>query len=474
MAKNILVFSDGTGQAGGLRPDQRLSNIYKLYRATRPGPDSPIDPAVQMAFYDAGLGTDEDGGAMPIRAWRVVRKIFSSVTGTGIGRNITDCYAAILRMYEPGDRIYLFGFSRGAYTVRCLANVLSLCGVPTRGPDGGLLPRSGGVLRQIASEAVGSVYEHGARRPTAEVAAQQEEKARRFREKYGSERADGAVDVPYFIGVFDTVAALGLPKALRWAFVLVGAALIGGSYALLAYVFDAPVAGHTVAGLLAALLLLTVAGYALSRVRVIKDYPAPGKWRFTYSSGMSGSYDLKLDTRVRYARHALAIDETRRDFARVGWGRKGAKPERSEGEGEWLVQLWFPGCHSDIGGSYDEDESRLSDISLQWMIDEVQSTGHPIEIDRAKLHLFPSARGMQHCEVLARRERYPSWWPERFRWSWPTKPRREVLGATLHSSVLDRFQAGDVPHAGMTCPYRPETLREDERFADFYEPRHEA
>jgi len=48
MPKNILIFSDGTGQAGGLRPDQRLSNIYKLYRATRIGPDSAIDPAKQI------------------------------------------------------------------------------------------------------------------------------------------------------------------------------------------------------------------------------------------------------------------------------------------------------------------------------------------------------------------------------------------------------------------------------------------
>jgi len=61
MAKNILVFSDGTGQVGGQRPDQRLSNVYKLFRATRVGPDNAIDPSKQIAFYDAGLGTDALG-----------------------------------------------------------------------------------------------------------------------------------------------------------------------------------------------------------------------------------------------------------------------------------------------------------------------------------------------------------------------------------------------------------------------------
>jgi hypothetical protein len=44
MPKNILIFSDGTGQAGGLRPDENRSNIYKLFRATRCGPDTEIDP----------------------------------------------------------------------------------------------------------------------------------------------------------------------------------------------------------------------------------------------------------------------------------------------------------------------------------------------------------------------------------------------------------------------------------------------
>jgi hypothetical protein len=45
------------GQAGGLRPDENRSNIYKLYRASRCGPDTEIDPADQLAFYDAGLGS---------------------------------------------------------------------------------------------------------------------------------------------------------------------------------------------------------------------------------------------------------------------------------------------------------------------------------------------------------------------------------------------------------------------------------
>ena len=67
---------------------------------------------------------------------RWLHNLFSLATGLGITTNIIDCYCAILSMWEPGDRIFVFGFSRGAYTVRCLAAVLSMCGVPTTMADG--------------------------------------------------------------------------------------------------------------------------------------------------------------------------------------------------------------------------------------------------------------------------------------------------------------------------------------------------
>src|SRR3954468_15419271 len=58
MPKNIVVFSDGTGQDGGVRPEQRVSNIYKMYRASRVSFDNDVDPAKQVTMYDPGLGTD--------------------------------------------------------------------------------------------------------------------------------------------------------------------------------------------------------------------------------------------------------------------------------------------------------------------------------------------------------------------------------------------------------------------------------
>ena len=136
VAKNIVIFSDGTGQAGGLLPDETRSNVYKLYRAARVCPDTTIDPAKQVAFYDVGLGSKAAGSTIRIGWWRRIYNILSSATGLGITQNIIDCYAAIIRVWEPDDRIYLIGFSRGAYTVRCVGAALALCGIPTRMAEG--------------------------------------------------------------------------------------------------------------------------------------------------------------------------------------------------------------------------------------------------------------------------------------------------------------------------------------------------
>jgi uncharacterized protein (DUF2235 family) len=133
--KNIVVFSDGTGQRGGVFFDETRSNIYKLYRATRVAPDSIVKPHEQIAYYDAGLGTQLGGGPAVIRLWRTVYNFLSQATGLGITKNIIDCYAEIIRNYQKDDRIFLFGFSRGAYTVRCLASVICLCGIPTKEGD---------------------------------------------------------------------------------------------------------------------------------------------------------------------------------------------------------------------------------------------------------------------------------------------------------------------------------------------------
>jgi uncharacterized protein (DUF2235 family) len=120
MSKNIVIFSDGTGQAGGITFDEVRTNVYKLYRACRVGPDTTIEPSKQIAFYDPGLGSPADGSKIKIQWARRVYNFASKATGLGITANIIDCYAALIRLYRDGDRVFLIGFSRGArWRVSC-------------------------------------------------------------------------------------------------------------------------------------------------------------------------------------------------------------------------------------------------------------------------------------------------------------------------------------------------------------------
>jgi len=162
-----------------MRPEQRMSNVYKLFRVCRPGPDSGIDPREQIAFYDPGLGTEEGATALtaPVRFFQ---KMLGSMTGRGVTTNIADCYEFIINHYEEGDRIFLIGFSRGAYTVRAVADLIRLCGIPTHGGGQPLL-RYRKATRDIADEAVKTVLEHGAGHPREKYEGEREALARRFR-----------------------------------------------------------------------------------------------------------------------------------------------------------------------------------------------------------------------------------------------------------------------------------------------------
>ena len=467
MTKNILIFADGTGQAGGLRPDQRLSNVYKLYRATRTGPDSPIDPRAQVAYYDPGLGSEGDAKGFGLRLVDMTIGFARLAAGAGITRNVIDCYEAILKYYEPGDRIYLFGFSRGAYTVRTVGGVLNLCGVPTKNADGSPITRYGDDLRQVAKEAVQTVYEHGAGHDRAKFEDEREEAARRFRLKYQSDDTGKANVVPYFIGVFDTVAALGMRPLLLVILIIAWLAITSLSALVMATLFKVNLAAVWI-GISAA-----ISGWYLwttrERLKTIKQF-GPNKETRRHIAGWSLKfYDRRLDPRVRFGRHAISIDESRRDFPRVPWGQPGVFPEREPGEPEQLRQFWFAGNHSDIGGSYAEDESRLSDIALAWMVEQATEIPYPIIIDDTKLHLFPNSAGVQHCEVRALAEKYPRCIPKSWRKSWAVEERLVSDDATLHPSVYDRFGCSAVLQCGNLKPYRPNALRNHDKLKQYYD-----
>lgn len=470
MSKNILVFSDGTGQAGGITPDENRSNIYKMYRATRCGPDSNINANEQIAFYDPGIGSLPPHGGFFSRTWRWIHNLVSGATGLGITTNIIDCYSWIVRIYEPGDHIFLFGFSRGAYTVRCLATALSFCGIPTLMPDGKPICRDIARSRSIAKEAIKKVYQFVNSPKDMEYLNQREELAANFRRKYGSDDNGKPNVVPFFIGVFDTVAALGsyMLSALLLSIAVFVLAVI--SYSL-SYFFSSflPIF------LLSTIISLGVAifWYCVEHIKFakgLKNYNWWQRWHFT--SPKMKFYDFQLNNQVWYARHALSIDENRADFNRVLWGgAKNKGPARPDYFPDWLQQIWFAGNHSDIGGGYHENESRLSDISLDWMVhtainlpDDKTSTGNGIKVDHRFLQLNPDPLGPQHDE----RE---SGCLGHF---WTEKLREIDTDAPLHPSVYKRFNAHEgALHFYIRKQYRPINLSDHEKLTTYFQSTHE-
>lgn len=267
--KRIVICADGTWN----RPEKDLekdfpTNVLKLARAIQPISD---DNTPQQVFYDWGVGSYYDA-------------VGGGATGRGIEKNITDCYRYIVQNYSPGDELFLFGFSRGSYTIRALCGLVNNCGILFR-TDAPLIEeafehykRSGAEYSPSGSKSVGFRNEHS--HPSREIA---------------------------FVGVWDTVGALGIP---------------------------------------------------ISFLGLFED-----KDEF---------YDTKIGRNIRVARHALAIDEHRSDFEPTIWE---TNPETE------IQQVWFPGAHSDVGGSYkpDADGSVLADGPLSWMLQEAQRNKLGIE-----------------------------------------------------------------------------------------------
>lgn len=165
MPKNIIIFSDGTGQDGGKGNN---TNIYKLFNMIEDRTDE------QIAFYDAGVGT----------GWH---KITGNISGVGLSKNIQQCYRFIFDNYEAGDHIILFGFSRGAATVRSLSSFIHYFGI---------LPKSRPKLIKRAYK----IYKKSSGETRKKLADE-------FVEKHHTMWAN-----VHFLGCYDTVSALGVPN----------------------------------------------------------------------------------------------------------------------------------------------------------------------------------------------------------------------------------------------------------------------
>ncbi len=112
MGKNIILLSDGTGNGAAKR---NKTNVWRLYDAL------DLHREDQVTCYDDGVGSQE---FLPL-------KLLGGAFGFGLKRNVQQLYKFLCRTWEQGDKIYLFGFSRGAFTVRMLVGMIDYCGIYT-------------------------------------------------------------------------------------------------------------------------------------------------------------------------------------------------------------------------------------------------------------------------------------------------------------------------------------------------------
>jgi uncharacterized protein (DUF2235 family) len=185
MAKNIVVCCDGT--ANEFARDN--TNVVKLYYTLEQ--DSPN----QVTYYHPGLGTMEPAGALTTFS-RKFTKLLGMALGYGLSRDIQDAYTFLMERFEPGDKVFLFGFSRGAYTVRAVASLLRMYGL-IRCDNEPLVPYAIRMMMGITRARKENKQEQDAIKSYFGLAAD-------FKITMGRVNCR-----PWFVGVWDTVSSVG-------------------------------------------------------------------------------------------------------------------------------------------------------------------------------------------------------------------------------------------------------------------------
>jgi uncharacterized protein (DUF2235 family) len=417
--RNIIICCDGTGN----EISQNISNVLKLYRCLRK--TEKTEPR-QLVYYDPGVGTL----ARP-DPWHKFKQDFNAIlglaTGYGLDDNVLAAYDFLVHHYQHGDQIYLFGFSRGAYTVRVLAGLIHKIGLIT--PEQVNLAGSGLIAyKQFSSDEAPKL---------------------RARFKSAIEVASGedAVQTPFdnaaqfaritssrwptirFVGVWDTVASVIVPRADRFY------------------------------------------------------WPSLEELAFTLVNPSVQTFRQAISIDERRCMFRLKKWDDPQTFKHNRFNNAHAEPQD-------ILQVWFAGVHADIGGGYPEKESGLSKYPLLWMIDEATKCGLQVNqatvnqlawgIQRKSSpysYVAPDVRGDLHTslsgawwilEYLPKSAKYREWpaRPVYFGWYIPDgEPRLIPDGAVIHESVLLRMDA--LP------AYRPVNLpKQCEKFPMPVEPAH--
>ncbi|MFC0682795.1 DUF2235 domain-containing protein [Lysobacter korlensis] len=367
LGRNLVICLDGTNN----EPETGVTNVARLYEVAVKQPDQ------QLVYYDPGVGTMGARGAVT-RWGKMLTRFAGLIAGFGIKDNIEEAYTWLADNYRRGDQVYVFGFSRGAYTARALTGMLRTVGLLRPGTSnlapyalklyaqtkGANSPRAAVPPEQRSAKPVG---------PPPESAASDAEKAfwrmrDSFTDRFGNPDFPHPFDRQrpqvHFLGVWDTVKSVGW---LNW------------------------------------------------KARIEQ-----ARWPFTARI-----------TNVGIARHAMSIDETRFTFPIYRFD--GDAVRTSDGR---YKELWFAGIHSDVGGQYDDDHA-LSDVAFAWMVDEAKEAG--LLVDDKVLDRVLQRRGIPIEEralgLIHRNGMY--WW---ILGGW--RARVIYSGDELHESVWRRMDRG--------------------------------
>jgi len=392
--KKIVLFSDGTGNSAA---SPHKTNVWRAYRALDLTPDSG-----QVAYYDQGVGTSR---FTPLA-------LFGLACGFGLARNVRDIYGFLCRTYRDGDKIYVFGFSRGAFTIRVVASLIASQGIidPAEAKDDRDLERLiGRAYATWRKESFVFSLLSAIGRPLDALRVRLLDLILRRRpyaptKNRGYDKSKTPSMLIDFVGVWDTVDAYGLPLD------------------------------------------------ELTRAWDMVVWPLMPA-------------DRDLSKRVQRACHALALDERRESFEPMLWNEdKDGTPDTR------IRQVWFAGMHADVGGGYPDDA--LAYGPLNWMLDESAKDGGLtyIPAERAKLKaridplgpLHNSRDGLGNFYRYAPRDveslcnaKNPGLWhwlKGIFKRASAVKNEVTVQKPKIHHSVFDRIAAGGDGYAPVNLP----------------------